>query len=119
MANCSVQTGFLFWKKPCIHPSLGNCAKCRKFVCQIHSQEQHDGTLLCGACRTVDEPDDDYSYTTSSESASGAGLGASLGGLSGGAASASESDRQRGDSQSGDSGSSDSGSSDSGSSSSD
>jgi hypothetical protein len=116
MANCSVQTGVLFWKKPCIHPALGNCAKCRKFVCQIHSEEQRDGTRLCGACRPVEERDDDY------DTASASGSGIALGGLLGAAAgSSSVSERERTvcDSESGDSGSSDSCSGDSGGSSSD
>lgn len=105
MAHCSVQTGFLFWKKPCIHPSLGNCRQCRKFVCQIHSQQQRDGMLLCNSCAHVD----DHDYDTSTESSSNSGVGAGIGSIVAGGASASKSNGSGGDSGSSDSGSSDSG----------
>jgi len=103
MANCSIQTGMLLWKKNCIHPSLGNCARCRKFVCQIHSVGWHDRELLCRACAHTEEDSD-------STSDSGIGLGSAVAAI---ASSVSATNSDSGSS------SSDSGSSDSGGSSSD
>jgi len=104
MANCSIQTGMLFWKKNCIHPALGNCAECRKFVCQIHSVGWHDSKLLCRDCADVEEDSD-----------SGSGVAFGLGSIVAAVASSAAARETDSGSSSSDSGST---SSDSGSSSS-
>lgn len=100
MAQCSVHTGMLLWKKPCSGVAVGHCGNCHRLVCRDHFLPQSEGPFLCPACAPRE---DDSADTT------GALFGISLGAA---AAAASSADGR--EAESSDSGSSDSGSGDSG-----
>jgi hypothetical protein len=110
MSTCTVQTGFLMWKKFCGVDAVGNCRQCHAFVCARHGAAYGDGSLVCAGCSAgVDDDSTGTGFTTSSA-------------LLGGAAASTASEQQSSESWHGggsDSSSSDSGSSDSGGSSSD
>jgi uncharacterized membrane protein YgcG len=86
MAFCSAQTGMLFWKKQCDHPSVGHCSQCSRIVCQQHSGVA-DGAFLCRSCYAAATGVDDDSgsgFSWSSSDSSSSSDGSWSGGDSGG-----------------------------------
>lgn len=120
MATCTVETGFLFWKKACGAEAMGACRGCGSAACQRHCASFGDGTLLCARCRAETDDSSSTVFTTSAM-----GVGAAAGASAVAASSQAESGGgswhgNEGDSGGGfDSGGGDSGGGDSGGSSSD
>ncbi len=107
MAVCTVESGVLFWKKPCGDVALGHCGNCGRVVCKKHFLRQPDGPFLCPGCAPHEQDSDSGSWfswgpssgAAAAAAASDAGAVESSGGESSGG----------GDSGGGDSGGSDSG----------
>ena len=104
MAQCSVQTGMLFWKKLCSGVAVGHCGNCHRLVCRDHFMPQSEGPFLCPACA----PREDDADTDSTGSLFSFRFGSAA--AAAGAAGAAEGrEVESSDSGSGDSGGGDSG----------
>jgi uncharacterized membrane protein YgcG len=77
MAACAVQTGFLFWKKPCGQEALGCCRQCGRFVCGRHGEAYGDGTVLCAGCGALAEDSTGTIFPTTSAGVFGAAAASS------------------------------------------
>lgn len=106
MAQCSVQTGMLFWKKPCGGVAVGHCGNCNRIVCHKHFLPQSDGPFLCPDCASREN--DESADTT------GALFGISLGAAAAAAGAAEGRETETGESGGSVSGTDSGGSSDSG-----
>jgi hypothetical protein len=59
VAQCSVQTGRLFWKKLCSGVAVAHCGNCHRLVCRDHFLPQSEGPFLCPACAPRENEDAD------------------------------------------------------------
>jgi hypothetical protein len=60
MAQCSVQTGVLFWKKPCRGVAVAHCGNCHRLVCRDHFLPQSEGPFLCPDCAPREDQEADF-----------------------------------------------------------
>ena len=80
MSTCTMQTGFLMWKKFCGIEAAGNCRQCHAFVCVRHGAAYGDGSLLCTGCGAqVDDDSTGTVFSTAGGLFGGAALGAAAG----------------------------------------